>query len=243
MPKSSPGYMQSNAIQVVIPAGGFATRLGSLTEQTPKILLPVNGKPFLWHLIEWLSTQDITRVHLCLGHMAQKIIDALPNLTTMEITFTIENKPLGVAGALSYARSYLDQVFVMIYGDVLPNMPLIDPVRYFKKANSQGLLTVIHNENAGEPSNILVKDGMVVQYCTNNEQQKCSHLDIGITVLRREALNLISNEKFMSDKEFYKLLVDIRELLAFETSKPSYEIGSIDGYKNFQREIWQKENL
>lgn len=233
-----------DGIQVVIPAGGFATRLGSLTMQLPKILLPINGKPFLWHLITWLSMQGIQQVHLCLGYMAQKVIEVLPQLPpTMNITYTIEDQPLGVAGALRYSRNYLRQVFVLIYGDVRPNVSLVKPIQHFYISNCAGLLTVIHNENARETSNIIVKNGMVVDYCTELERQVCTHLDVGVTVLRYETLDLIPDGSFLSEKDFYKHLLALGMLSAYETDQASYEIGSIEGYETFQRETLRKENV
>jgi len=58
-------------IQVVILAGGFATRLGQLTINRPKSLVEILGKPFLAYQLELLQAGGITDIVLCIGHLGK----------------------------------------------------------------------------------------------------------------------------------------------------------------------------
>ncbi|HAS27988.1 MAG TPA: nucleotidyl transferase, partial [Dehalococcoidia bacterium] len=58
-------YAMDNA-QIVVLAGGLATRLGSLTQNQPKSMLNIHGKPFLQYQLELFKKNGITRVLLCL---------------------------------------------------------------------------------------------------------------------------------------------------------------------------------
>nr|WP_279308265.1 HAD-IIIA family hydrolase [Niveispirillum sp. BGYR6] len=101
--------------------GGRGTRLGQLTDHTPKPLLPVGGVPFLEHLITNLARHGFRRIVLLAGYLAdqmQGLIDKAPILG-VEITCVIEPEPAGTGGALTYARSLLDPRFLLLNGDSL----------------------------------------------------------------------------------------------------------------------------
>ena len=59
--------------QAVILAGGRGSRLGSITKQIPKPLLPINGSPFLGHLLEQLADQGCKQVLVLVGYLADQI--------------------------------------------------------------------------------------------------------------------------------------------------------------------------
>ena len=106
-------------IQVAIIAGGLATRLGELTKSRPKSLVEVNNKPFLAYQLEILKAQGIVDVVLCLGHLVEQIQDVFGNGSKygVHISYSLENRPLGTAGALKYASPLLAGNFVVMYGD------------------------------------------------------------------------------------------------------------------------------
>ena len=106
-------------MQVVILAGGLATRLGDLTEDHPKSLLKFQGKPFLEYQLELLRRADIGKVVLCLGHLGEQIERHFGdgNKFGVSICYSIEEKPLGTAGALRNARDMLDDTFFCMYGN------------------------------------------------------------------------------------------------------------------------------
>ena len=61
-------------LQIVIIAGGLATRLGALTSNKPKSLIDINGDPFIIHQLRYLKNQGFKKIHLCLGFLADQII-------------------------------------------------------------------------------------------------------------------------------------------------------------------------
>jgi NDP-sugar pyrophosphorylase family protein len=61
---------------VALLAGGLGTRIRALAGDTPKVLLPVENRPFLAHLLERLAQEGVERTVLCLGTAADRIWDA-----------------------------------------------------------------------------------------------------------------------------------------------------------------------
>lgn len=108
--------------QCAILAGGAGTRLGDLTRNTPKPMLPVAGKPFLEHLIAKAAGHGLSHILLLAGHHAG-VIEAwlaesqVARRLGVEIALSIEPAPLGTGGALVHARDQLDEAFLLVNGD------------------------------------------------------------------------------------------------------------------------------
>lgn len=86
-------------MQAAILAGGEGTRMRSLSD-TPKVLLPVGGKPILAHQLAWLKKYEFSRVFLCLGYRADVIEEVMGDGSKfgVQIDYRIETTPRGTAG-------------------------------------------------------------------------------------------------------------------------------------------------
>ena len=107
-------------MQLAILAGGLGTRLGPLTANTPKSLVPVLGRPFLEHQIGLVRNAGIKRLVLCIGHYGQRIIERFGQGQAygVEIVYSQEGEQLlGTGGALKNAEPLLDDAFMMMWGD------------------------------------------------------------------------------------------------------------------------------
>jgi NDP-sugar pyrophosphorylase family protein len=103
-------------IDGVILAGGLGTRLGDTLGPLPKVLAPVAGRPFLDHLLAWLSGFGVRRVVLALGHKAERVMAHVEAMETpLTLVPLVEPRPLGTAGALRFVRGSLtsDPVLVL----------------------------------------------------------------------------------------------------------------------------------
>ena len=109
--------MSLAGIDVAVLAGGLGTRIAGVLGDTPKVLAPVEGRPYLAWLLDWLAGFGVRRVVLCLGHLADKVETwvARHQQPDMEIVISVEPAPLGTAGGLRHARPLLrsDPALVM----------------------------------------------------------------------------------------------------------------------------------
>ncbi len=114
-------------MKAAIIAGGFGKRLKPLTQDRPKPLVPVAGKAIIEWQIEWLKKYGVDTIVVLAGYQREKMIEFLGSGTKygVKIVYTIEDEPLGTAGAIKNAEPILrTEPFLALNGDIITNIPL-----------------------------------------------------------------------------------------------------------------------
>lgn len=109
------------ARQALILSGGFGTRLGEISKETPKSIIPVGGKPFIETMLWNLKRHGIQRVVLATGYLADRVQTALGDGSQfgVELSYCVETEPMGTGGATKLASQMLDEEFLVLNGDTL----------------------------------------------------------------------------------------------------------------------------
>lgn len=146
-------------MQLVILAGGKGTRLSSLTQGLPKALAPISGKPLLRWQLEWAKREGIERVLLLLGTLSERIVEATASWSDLglQIESVVEDKPLGTAGALLSAFPFLEDRFVLLYGDVFLDIDLPAMVAAHREKNA-GVTLLCHPNDHPQDSDLVETD-------------------------------------------------------------------------------------
>ncbi|MBI3943642.1 MAG: mannose-1-phosphate guanyltransferase [Chloroflexi bacterium] len=123
-------------MKAVVMAGGTGSRLRPLTIGRPKPLIPIVNKPVLAHLRTLLQRHNISTAVLTLQYLAGMIEDYFASVrdNTVEIRYSVESVPLGTAGSVKHAESFLDDTFLVLSGDALTDFNLTELVE-FHRAN------------------------------------------------------------------------------------------------------------
>ncbi len=134
-------------MKALILAAGKGTRISHLTQNCPKPMLPVGEKPLLAHLIHLLHRHGIDEIAINLHHAPEAIIDYFGNGSKHDVTLTYsyEAQLMGTAGAAKRLEHFLDETFVVVYGDVFTNLDLgrlMSFHRTRKQANGAAALTL-----------------------------------------------------------------------------------------------------
>jgi D-glycero-D-manno-heptose 1,7-bisphosphate phosphatase len=113
---------QATIRQAAVLVGGLGTRLGALTQDLPKPLLPMGDRPFLAWLLRELCRWGVEDVLLLAGFRADRVRDSLPELArllprTLRLSVLEEPSQAGTGGALHHARERLDRRFLLLNGD------------------------------------------------------------------------------------------------------------------------------
>lgn len=107
--------------QALILAGGFGSRLGEITKETPKPILPVGGIPFLEYVLWNLKRHGLTRILISTGYLSDRIEAALGDGSKLgiQLQYCVEADPLGTGGATALAAPRMEDEFLVLNGDTL----------------------------------------------------------------------------------------------------------------------------
>jgi len=113
-------------------------------------MAPVMGKPFLEHLIISLKRQGIREIVLCLHFLASHIMEYFGSGSRLgvSITYSIEDKPLGTAGAIKNAEEHLQDEFYVLNGDTYLEINLLDLLEYHRARMGIATITLVNVPNS-----------------------------------------------------------------------------------------------
>ncbi len=102
-------------METILLAGGFGTRLKSLTKDIPKPMVDINGRPFLDYLIKYLEKNKIKKIIFSVFYKSESIIDYYgSSINGIEIIYSIDKGPLGTGGAILEALKICEEKHVLV---------------------------------------------------------------------------------------------------------------------------------
>lgn len=130
-------------MKAVIMAGGKGTRLRPLSCDLPKPMVPILNKPILEHILLLLKKEGITQVAITMCYLPEQIMNYFGDGSDwgMQITYYIEDSPLGTAGSVRNAAEFLNETFLVISGDALTDFKLQQALDYHRQ--KQALATLL----------------------------------------------------------------------------------------------------
>ncbi len=221
-------------LPVAILAGGLATRLRPITTSIPKALVEVAGEPFIAHQLRYLKAQGITEVVLCTGYLGE-MIEAVVNdgaAFGVKVTYSPDGeKLLGTGGALRQALPLLGEEFFILYGDSFLPVDFKAVEDDFHQSQQPALMTVLKNDDRWDKSNVIFKDGQIVEYNKAETKLDMKFIDYGLGVIKKSVLQAYpANEVFDLATVYHQLSIT-GQLAGHEVHERFYEIGSFEGLK------------
>jgi NDP-sugar pyrophosphorylase family protein len=218
-------------LPIAILAGGLATRLGALTQQTPKALLDIAGEPFIHRQLHLLKGKGFEKVVICIGYLGEQIMEDLGSGEKMGLDIRYsQDWPdlLGTGGALKKALPCLGEKFMVLYGDSYLDVDYQAIARHFEQSGQPALMTVYKNDDRFDVSNVVFEEGLVKVYDKENRRPDMDYIDYGLGVFNSEILATWAQERF-DLATVYTHLVENHALAGYEVFERFYEIGSISG--------------
>ena len=232
-------------LAVAILAGGLATRLRPLTDRVPKSLLEIAGRPFIFHQLEMLRNEGVDRVVLCVGHLGEQIRAVVGDGRThgIAIDYSFDgNELLGTGGALRRALPVLGAAFFVLNGDSYLRCPLARIQSAYEASGRPALMTVLRNDNRWERSNVLYRDGEIIEYDKHSSRADMAHVDFGLSVLSSAVFVPYAAAKVIDLADICRDLSRSGLLAAFEVSERFHEIGSLQGIADTEEFLSRKRD-
>jgi NDP-sugar pyrophosphorylase family protein len=133
--------------QAVIIAGGKAERLRPLTEDRPKAMVEIAGRPIVEHQLRWLSQNGVRDVIISLGYRADILRDHVGDGSrfAVRVAYAIETEPLGRGGGLRFAAGHLPhprEAFFALNGDIICRFSLHDMVELHRRLGASATIAL-----------------------------------------------------------------------------------------------------
>lgn len=225
-------------MKALIIAGGKGTRIKDVSEEIPKALLPIKGKPIVEHQIELMKKHDISEFVFCVGYLAEKIKAYFGDGSKwgVEIKYIIEEIPLGTGGAIKNAYELVkdeDEVLV-VFGDIMMDMDVGKMIDFHLKNNAIITFAVHKSDHPEDSSNVkLAPDGRILSV----GRPKHGHPITGITrtsiqVINKKIFSFIPSGKVSLEDEILPLLLSRGEpVYGYYTDEFLKDIGTPKRYK------------
>lgn len=221
-------------LPVAILAGGLATRLRPITEKIPKALVDVAGIPFICHQLNYLHTQGIREVVLCIGYLGEMIEAVVGDGSRfgLNVRYAPDGPVLlGTGGAIKQALPLLGEHFFVLYGDSFLPVDFAPIEQSYFSSGKQALMTVLDNADRWDKSNVLFRDNILLEYNKHAPKPEMTHIDYGLGIIHNDVLENCPSSQAFDLADVYHTLSLQQQLAGYEVHERFYEIGSHSGLK------------
>lgn len=223
-------------MKAAILAGGLGERISDIYPDTIKSLIEFNNKPFIQYQLELLKRNNFKEVVICVGHGADKLINYFNNNTFDDMVIKLVNDGdalLGTGGAIKHAIPFLNSNFMVIYGDSYLDFSYKNAVHKFLLSGKSGLMTIYHNEDKYDKSNIRYSRDRIVSYNKINPDKRYKYIDYGANFF---TASCFSNTPDIFDLSYLQRELIDRKMMACDVvTDRFYEIGSKKGIEEFKQ--------
>ncbi|MGN6167396.1 MAG: sugar phosphate nucleotidyltransferase [Solirubrobacteraceae bacterium] len=234
-------------MQALVLAGGEGTRLRPLTSTIPKPVVPLAGKPYLVHMLEWLRSHGVTEVILACGFLADDVRAVLGDGRALgvRLLYVEEPRPLGTGGALKFAQDLLQERFLMLNGDILTDIDLTDQLAQHEATGASATLSLVQVADPSAYGLVVLHGDRSVRAFVEKPGKRArgdaeagangaggpNLINAGIYVLERDVLEYIAPAGHISsiERDVFPLLVGKR-LFGYPARGYWLDIGTPDRY-------------
>ncbi len=221
-------------MKAIILAGGLGTRLRPLTDETPKPLLPISGKPIIEHAILNFKIHGIKDIVLSIGYRAEKIKEYFGDGSEwgVNIEYCIENAPLGTGGAIKKAAQNIEGTFLAINGDNLADFDWTKAIKNHQTTGAQVTLQLFPVEDVTKYGIARLEDGKIVEFIEKPtvEQAPSNLNNAGGYILESTVLNILPEGFCMIERDCFEKLAAKGVVFAHHHSGQWYPTDTIEKY-------------
>jgi len=226
---------------MIIMAGGMGSRLRPHTENCPKPLLSVAGKPMLEHIIERAKLEGFSNFVLAIHYLGHMIEDYFGNGERMEvrIDYLREQSPLGTAGALGLLNPRPQAPFVVTNGDVITDIHYGELLDFHVRHNAMATMAVRVHEWQ-HPFGVVQTQGVDIVGFEEKPVAR-SHINAGVYALEPDALSVLSADVHCDMPTlFERLQAKAMRTVAYPMHEPWLDVGRPDDLQSAHGQVANK---
>jgi len=230
-------------LPITILAGGLANRLRPITKKIPKALVDVAGEPFICRQLKYLHAQGIRRVVLCIGYLGEMIQAVVGDGSRfgLDVSYSLDGPILlGTGGTIKQALPLLGEQFFVLYGDSFLPIDFGAVEQASLESKKAALMTVLENGDRWDKSNVLFREGELLEYNKHAPRPEMAFIDYGLGMLTNRVLEIYPAGHVLDLAEVYHALSLKGQLAGYEVHERFYEIGSHSGLKEAETYFLKK---
>lgn len=223
--------------KVMLMVGGLGSRLHPLTQETPKPMLNVGGKPILQTIVERLAEYGFVNIVMCVNYKAKMIQDYFGEGSQfgVNITYVLEEERMGTVGALSLLVEKPEEPFIVMNGDLLTSVNFENLLDYHIAQNSVATMCV-REYDFQVPYGVVNIEGNKVESIIEKPVHKF-FVSAGIYMLSPQALDAIPQKQYFDMPTlFEKIIAKEQTAVSFPIHEYWLDIGRMNEYEQANRE-------
>ncbi len=232
-------------IPAIILAGGLGTRLRDSVSDLPKPMAPIEDKPFLNYVLDYLIAQGVSEVILATGYMHEAIEKYYgESYRSISIQYSVEESPMGTGGAINKALDLIDDQAFVINGDTFfqPNLSQLLEFHNAKNANLTLALKLMHDSDRYGAVTI-DKNGRIIQFQEKAFREECI-INAGIYVVNKSLTDdYTADQKFSWEQDIMEAKVNTEDFYGLTFEWPFIDIGIPEDYEKAQRLLPLPESI
>lgn len=216
----------TSRLPAVLMAGGLGTRLGDLTQDTPKPLIDVGGQPILGHIISHLKKAGVENVMITTRYLAEKIETHFGNGEDwgVNIEYIREQERLGTAGALKKLEGRVHSPFLVMNGDLLTDFNVAEMLS-FHEENGAHMTVGVRHYAIRVPFGVVEVDGLRISGISEKPTFDF-FVNAGVYIVSPELLPLIEADRLFDITELMERgLEKGKEIISFPIFEDWLDVG------------------
>jgi len=227
-------------MKAIILSGGLGTRLRPLTYETPKALIPVQGKTLTEHVIDVLKKLEINEIILSIGYLSEKIEKYFGDGSkfNLKISYAIEKQAMGTAGPLILLPK-INKTFVMVNGDNLFNLDFKKMLQLHKKNKAIATIALTKVEDSSHFGVAKLQEDKILEFIEKpkREEAPSNWINSGYYILEPEVFDIVKEKDFaMMEKDIFPKLAKEGKLFGYRDNGQWFDTGTFESYERVKKE-------
>lgn len=223
----------------IIMAGGEGKRLHPLTEDTPKPLLKIGGKPIIEYNVDRLKQVGIKNITLSINYLGSQLVDYFGDGLDrkLNIQYAREDKPLGTIGSIHLVKEFKHDDIIVMNSDILTNIDLKDFYKSFKESNAD-MAVAATSYHVDVPYAVLEADEKNKVISLKEKPKYTYYSNAGIYILKKELLKMIPQNQFYDITDLMERILEMNlKLITYPLNGYWLDIGKHEDFEKAQRDI------
>ena len=237
----------AKTIKAVMMAGGFGTRIQPLTNSVPKPMLPVVNLPMMEHTLLRLVELGVQEVVILLYFKPDVIKNHFGDGSDWGLTihYVLPDDDYGTAGAVGFAREFLDTTFIIVSGDLVTDFDYAKIIEYHEAKHSKLTITLTSVENPLQFGVVIAnEEGKIEKFLEKPSWGEVfsDTINTGIYLIEPEILDYIPvGENFDFAKDLFPLLMkEGIDLMGYNATGYWRDVGNPDSYREVHEDIFNR---